>query len=340
MGATVDASTTREMTSVITTGTDIGLSRIAVRLPRWMEPVDDILARTGHATAERKMFAKIYGLRQSPTLSADERMEDLLTEAGLAALDGGTADVILYGHTLLTQEFGYRGGFPDRVRTRLGLADARFFGLSHVNCVSVLRAVELARRYLARPGASPKDRVLILGGDHGSITDHSRLIRRTTIGGDGAVGLVVHSAGSGRPPRYRYLGTAAGRDTRFHRSLGMSDSEFAQFGKACSAGAVETVQRAAQAAGLGLDQVDWIMPHLSNRMFWRAFSAATGVPKERICLDLIGERAHNFGSDALMALEHADRSGRLRPGDRCALVSLGQGAYFQAVIVEVAEDSP
>lgn len=320
---------------------DVGLSRIAVQLPGRMESVDDILTRTGHGPAERKMFAKIYGLNQSPTLAEGSCMEDLLALAGQAALGGGTAELVLYGHTLLTQEFGYRGGFPDRLRKRLDLPGAAFYGISHVNCVSVLRAVELARRFLARPQAKTEDRVLVLGGDHGSISDHSRLIRRTTIGGDGAVGLVVQradAAGSSRP-RYRYLAGACGRDVRFHRSLGMSDEEFALFGKVCAEGAVQTVHEAAQAAGLTADRLDWVMPHLSNRMFWRAFCAASGIAKDRIALDLIGEQAHNFGCDALMALEHADRQGRLRPGDRCALVSLGQGAYFQVVIVEVAEDA-
>ncbi|HEU5425707.1 MAG TPA: 3-oxoacyl-[acyl-carrier-protein] synthase III C-terminal domain-containing protein [Actinocrinis sp.] len=324
---------------------DVGLSRIAVQLPGRMESVDDILTRTGHGPAERKMFARIYGLNQSPTLAEGESTEDLLAAAGRTALGGGTAELVLYGHTLLTQEFGYRGGFPDRLRKQLDLPDAAFYGISHINCVSVLRAVELARRYLARPQATAQERVLVLGGDHGSISDHSRLIRRTTVGGDGAVGFTVQRNSDGdsdtgsRRPRYRYSAGASGRDARFHRSLGMSDAEFALFGKVCAEGAVETVQRAARAAGLTADRLDWVMPHLSNRMFWRAFCAASGIAKDRIALDLIGEQAHNFGCDALMALEHADRQGRLRPGDRCALVSLGQGAYFQVVIVEVAEDA-
>jgi 3-oxoacyl-[acyl-carrier-protein] synthase-3 len=294
------------------------------------------------------MFARVYGLHQSPTLAEGECMEDLLASAGQAALGGGAAELVLYGHTLLTQEFGYRGGFADRLRKRLDLPDAAFYGISHVNCVSVLRAVELARRYLGRPQATAQDRVLVLGGDHGSISDHSRLIRRTTIGGDGAVAFLVQrspvrrageSTPATRQPRYRYLAGACGRDARFHRSLGMSDAEFGLFGKVCAEGAVETVHRAARAAGLTADRLDWVMPHLSNRMFWRAFCAASGIDKSRVALDLIGEQAHNFGCDALMALEHADRQGRLRPGERCALVSLGQGAYFQVVIVEVAEDA-
>ncbi|BBA96691.1 putative 3-oxoacyl-(acyl carrier protein) synthase III [Actinacidiphila reveromycinica] len=315
-----------------------GLSGIAVRLPGRTEPVDDVLVRLDRGTTERKMFRKVYGLGDSPVLAPGERTEDLLAAAGRAALAGRGADLVLYGHTLLTQELGYRGGFPDRLRQALGLPGARFYGLSHINCTSVLRAVELGRAFLGRPGAGPDERVLVLGGDHGSINDRSRFVPGMTVGGDGVVAFVLQHTGPDRPARYRYLGGAAGRDARFHSNLRMTPEEFALFGKVCAEQAVVTVRDAARRSGLELGDIDWVMPHLSNRMFWRTFSSASGIPRERICLDLIPVQGHNFGADAVMALDHADRQGRLRPGDRCALVSLGQGAYFQAFVVEVAED--
>lgn len=317
----------------------VGLSRVSVGLPRGVESVDDVLLRAGHGAVESRMFGKFFGLRNSPVLAHDERMSDLLVQAGRAALGDGTAGVVLYGHTVLTQEFGLRGGFPDRLRTELGLPGAAFYGFSHINCTSVLRCVEFARRYLGRRDADPDDRVLVLGGDHGSISHLSRYFPGLTVAGDAAVGVVIQSSAARSRTRYRYLGGAAGRDARFHRNLKMSAAENSLFGRVCLEQTVQTVKRAADGAGLGLDQIDWVMPHLSNRMFWRSFSTLSGVPRERICLDLLPERGHAFGTDALMALEHADRTGRLRPGDRCVLASIGQGAYFQAVVVEVEEDS-
>ncbi|WP_062216605.1 3-oxoacyl-[acyl-carrier-protein] synthase III C-terminal domain-containing protein [Streptomyces sp. NBRC 109706] len=319
---------------------NVGLSRVAVRLPAHSEPVDEILARAGRGTLERRMFTKVYGLRQSPTLAADERMEDLLAEAGAAALDGGTASLVLYGHTLLMAEGDLGDDFPDRLRRRLGLDDSRFFGVSHVNCASVLRCVELARRYLRRPESGPGEAVLVLGGDQGSVNDGARYIPGTTVSGDTAVGVVVRGGGQDGSPghRYRYLSGAGARDARFHRNMRMTEEEVALFSRVCSELVLSTVRRAVAAAGLTPDRLDWVMPHLSNRMFWRSFSALSGIPADRICLDLIAERGHNFGGDALMALEHADRTGRLSPGDRCVLVAIGQGAYVQATVVEVVAD--
>ncbi len=318
---------------------DIWLSRMSVQLPGRMELIDDILARNGCDETERRMFSRFYGLRQSPTLVPGERMEHLLATAGRMALGTSRASLILYGHTLLSQEFGYRGGFPDWLRAQLGSPDAPVYGVSHVNCTSVLRSVELARTFLASPrGGGTAGPVVVLGGDQGSITDCSRFVPGMTVGGDAALAFTVTAGDSGAGTRYRYLAGATGRDTRFYHNLRMSEAETALFGRVCCSQVVETVRRAADRAGLGLADLDWLMPHLSNAMFWRTFSGQSGVPRERICLDLLPEQGHNFGTDALMALDRADRDGRLRPGQRCALVSIGQGAYFQVIVVEIAEE--
>ncbi|WP_194911397.1 3-oxoacyl-[acyl-carrier-protein] synthase III C-terminal domain-containing protein [Catenulispora rubra] len=319
----------------------VGLSRVAVSVPRRTEAVDDVLARRGCGPLERRMFAKVYGLRDSPALAEGEQLEDLLVRAGRTALEGGPADLILYGHTLLMPEPDVAGEFSERLRERLGLPGSDFYGVSHVNCVSVLRSVELARRYLYRPGADPEERVLVLGGDQGSANnDLDRYIAGTTVTGDCAVALMVQRA-EGRHRhryRYRYLAGASSRDTRFYATSKMSREAAGLFQKLCSEQAVQTLDRAARAAGLSMDRLDWVMLHFSNLMFTRAFSSHSGIPKDRICMDLLPERGHNFGADALMALEHADGAGRLRPGDRCALVAIGLGAYFQATIAEVVED--
>jgi len=158
------------------------------------------------------------------------------------------------------------------------------------------------------------------------------------VAGDCVVAVLVQGPGAGQC-RYRYLGGAVARDARFHRNLRMSPEESAAFAETVRTGMVETVRRAARTAGLDMDQLDWVMPHMSNRTMWRGFSSDSGFAWDRICLDLVPRRGHNYGADALMALEHADLTGLVGPGDRCALVAVGQGAYVQSVIVEVLEDS-
>ena len=317
----------------------VGLSRMSVRLPGRTEQVDDVLARNGRSATERRMFSRIYGLRHSPVLAPGERMADLLASAGQEALGDATASLILYGHTLLVQEFGVADGLASYLRARLAAPGVPLYGISHTYCTSVLHAVELARRFLVSPRGADADPVLVLGGDHGSLDDTARLIARMTVCGDAALGFTVANGSGKAPVRYRYLAGAAARDTRFYRNTRMSDAETALFGKVCCEQAVALVRQATAAAGLGLHDLDWLMPHLSNAMFWRTFSAMSGIAPERICLTLLPEQGHNFGTDALMALARADADGQLRPGQRCALVALGQGAYLRVIIVEIVEDS-
>jgi 3-oxoacyl-[acyl-carrier-protein] synthase-3 len=314
----------------------LGLSRVAVRYPRGSESIDRVLERAGYNVLERRIFTRFHGLRDTPSLALDERMEDLLVGAGREALAGGGADVVLYGHSHVVQEFATRPGFARRLCAALGVPGAQCYGISHLNCVSMLRAVELARRYHARPGALPGDRVLVLGGDQGSYDDRSRIIPRVSVGGDAAAAVMVHSSKTCEPPRYRYLSGAAVRDDRFHRHLRMTQDEFSLYTKACLGHVATALHQAADRAGLRVADLDWIMPDLTNATFWRNFCRAAGVERDRLCLDLLPERGHNYGIDALSALRHADVTGRLRHGDRIALIALAAGAYVQVIVVEVA----
>lgn len=322
----------------------ITMSRIATRLPSGRDSVEEILARYGRPASERRLFSRVYGLRTSPSLSGGEHMLDLLLGAGCQALGGRKASLVLYGHTLLVQPFGHRDEFVDRVRRQLALPDVPVYGVSRVNCASVLRSAALARRFLERQGAAPDDAVLVLGGDQGSMNAMSRLIPGFVVCGDAAAAFLVCRQEPGRPQdtasqgRYRYLGEAMIRDSRFHRNLRMDADEARAFSAACVRNMAQVVDEALAGSGLGRSDADWIMPHMSNAFLWREVSHRLGISMDRIYLDLLPQQGHTFGVDALMALDHADRVGRLRPGQRCVLTSLGQGAYFQAAVVEVMEE--
>jgi 3-oxoacyl-[acyl-carrier-protein] synthase-3 len=302
--------------------------------------VADVVARAGYDEREARKF-KALGLRTVLSLADGERTEDLLFDAGHAALEGRSAALVLYGHTLLTRQIDLcDGAFRESLRDKLALHDAPVYGVSHVNCVAGLRSIEFARRFLARRGGGAEDRVLVLAGEQGSVFERARVYPGRSVSGDGVAAVVVQHPDAADRPRYRYLGGATSRDTRFYRNLRMTPAEFATNAEVIRAQTLEVVRRAADAAGVGLDGIDWVMPGLGNRMVWTSFSGQSGFPFERICLDLLPERAHNFGADALMGLEHAERMERLHPGDRCALVATARGAYFQSVIVEVLEDAP
>lgn len=309
----------------------IGLSRLSISVPDHVDSVEDVLRAQGSTDSEIRVFTRMFGLRDSPSWPVGKPMEDRLVDVGRRALAGGGAGLVLYGHSLLTQEMSFRPGFAQRMLNGLGLESTPFFGVSGVACTSPLRAVDIARDYVR---TFPERRVLVLAGDQGATVSVVRVIPRLTVLGDALGAFTVARNGI----RYRHLASASRTDPRFHRGMRMDSEEIRLFGRACAELLLDALTEAAHVSGLAVNEVDWVMPHLVNTLAWKIFSVQSGIPHERFYLDLVPSQGHVFGLDALTSLEHADRSGKLRPGDRCALLSVGQGAYFHALIVEVVED--
>jgi 3-oxoacyl-[acyl-carrier-protein] synthase-3 len=309
--------------------TDIGLSRISLSIPEHRDRVEDVLSDASVTPGDQRLFSRVFRLQHSPSWTLRDRLDDLLVEVGGRALDGDGADLMLYGHTLQMQEVNFRPGFAQRVGKGLGLPEVPFLGVSGVACTSVLRAVDMARDYLrARP---EHQRVLVLGGDHGAAFSAARVVPRMAVLGDAVGAFVVRRSNY----RYRLLASASRQDLLFHRSMRMDEAEIRQFGHASGEHVLDTLTEATRRADMALDELDWVLPHLVNALAWNLFSRHTGIPRERFLLDLLPSQGHVYGLDALTSLEYADRTGRLRPGDRCALVAVGQGAYFHVLIVEV-----
>lgn len=313
----------------------VGLTRIVSRTPSGSESVDALFRRIGAPASRQRLFTRFYGLERSPILGPDETFEDLLVSAASTALaHRGRSDttLVLYGHTLTTQPMDYDPGFPDRIRGALSLPDVPFHGISQIGCTSVLRSIDLAARFLdsekGREGS-----VLVLGGDVASISDAMRVLPGVTVAGDSAVAFHVRPGSA----RYTRVGHARSSDTRFYRNLGLNEEEAREFGGVCAEKTIEVCAAALADAGLKYSDIDWIMPHRNNAQFWRTFCSRTGYPRERVYLEQLAELGHCYGNDSLMALSHADELGRLSPSQRCLLVSIGQGAYFEACVVEVGD---
>ncbi|WP_405594728.1 3-oxoacyl-[acyl-carrier-protein] synthase III C-terminal domain-containing protein [Streptomyces sp. NBC_01092] len=293
-----------------------------------------ILDRAGADAFTQRMFTGVFKLRESPSWAPDDKLDDLLADVGQRALGGTKADLILYGHTLSAQEVTFRPGFVQRIRERLCLEQTvPFLGISGVGCASMLRSIEVARDYLR--SSSSDSGVLVLGADMGSAIEACRIVPQMTIMGDSAGAMMVRRSGF----RYRYLGGAARKDLRFHKGMRMTLDECRTFARVCTGLVVTAVEDATRQAGLSLGDLDWVMPHLANAMFWSSFCQASGIPHERVVLDLLPTDGHTFGLDALKSLNHADEAGRLSEGDRCALISVGQGSYIQVIVVEVVSEA-
>jgi 3-oxoacyl-[acyl-carrier-protein] synthase III len=309
-----------------------GLSRIGTYVPGGREAVGALLDDLGRPDHEIRRFERLFGLRQVPVLEG-ELVEDLLVRA-VAELaeteDLGAVGLVLYGHTAVPQvPWGH--DLLGRVLERFDLAHVQVYGISHVNCAALLKATELACRYVEH---FPERAVLVIGGDHASVSPESRLVPGVATMGDAAAAFLVTAGES----RYRYVAGAWRQDSRFHRGVLMDADELKEFTPVYMGLLVDVIADCLAASGMRLADLDHILPHNVNELTWSRFAQETGFPRERIFLDLVGELGHTMTTDAFLNLDTADRGGRLAAGDRCLLVAVGTGCYFAACTLEVAPE--
>jgi 3-oxoacyl-[acyl-carrier-protein] synthase-3 len=313
----------------------VSVSRLTVGRRSPTRSVDEYLAPASSYAGNGSVDLKV-----SPTLDTGDALEDLLVAVGLRACQDDPVGLVLYGHALPAPRFGAEPGLADRVRVGLGLAGVPFFGISQVGGTSVLRALDYASRYLERQAAYDVpgyDSVLVLGGDNGSVVDSARPAAGSTALADAAVAFLVRPAahahaGAGR---YRYLAGATSRDPRCHRGGRLGPVQQRMFARACAARLLATATTALARAGLCGADVDWVLPQAGVAMSWPGFARGLGIGGDRVRLDLIPDGGHTHGVDALIALANAEHAGQLSPGERCLLLAVGDGAYFQAAVVEV-----
>lgn len=95
-----------------------------------------------------------------------------------------------------------------------------------------------------------------------------------------------------------------------------------------------TLQQLLEKSGLTLEQVDFIIPHQANKFVLERLRAKLKFPAEKFWIDM--EQSGNTVSSTIpIAFEAALQTGRVRSGDRVALVGFGVGYSWGATMIEI-----
>lgn len=86
-------------------------------------------------------------------------------------------------------------------------------------------------------------------------------------------------------------------------------------------------------AGLGVDQLDWLIPHQANIRILQATARRLGVPAERV-VTTVDQHGNTSAASVPLALDAAVRDGRVRRGQRLLLEGVGGGFTWAAVLLE------
>src|SRR5438477_994326 len=328
-------STERRSVSIIGTGsyvpekilTNADLSRIVDTSDEW------ITTRTG--IKERRVAAK------------DEHTSDMATKAALRAIEQAkisSKDI----HLILVATATPDMLFPATacfVQKKIGATNAACLDVSAA-CAGFLFGLEIGQQFITSP---TYDIVLVIGAD--KLTSITNWTDRNTcvLFGDGAGAAVLAHRGSA----HGVVSTHIGSDGQYSDILFMpgggsrcpitkenADMNLAtihmtgkEVYKQAVTAMVSASRKALADAGLTADDIACVIPHQANLRIIEAIADRLKIPLDRFYVNL--DKYGNTSAAAVaIALDEANRSGRIKKGDYVLMVVFGGELMWASTVIE------
>jgi 3-oxoacyl-[acyl-carrier-protein] synthase-3 len=245
------------------------------------------------------------------------------------------------------------------VQKEIGAVNAFAFDLSAA-CSGFVYGLDLADKQIR---ANPELKVLVIGAENLSARVNWQDRNTCVLFGDGAGAAVVGAAENGRgilasklfsdgrlwdllcmeaaPSQNPYLNTPPPDSGAFDAALlghprPHQGSFIKMVGREVFKNAVrameDSISQALSAAGLAGSDLDLVIPHQANIRILQCLGERIGVPQEKIYINI-----HKYGNTSAatvpIALDEANREGRLREGDLVLMCAFGGGFTWGSVIL-------
>ncbi|HEY9419057.1 MAG TPA: beta-ketoacyl-ACP synthase III [Candidatus Udaeobacter sp.] len=325
----------RRTVSIIGTGSYVPKKILTNKdLSRMVDTSDEwITTRTG--IKERRIAAK------------DEQTSDMAAKAALKAIEQAKIspteiDLILVATATPDMLFPATACF---VQKKIGATKAACLDISAA-CAGFLFGLEIAQQFIT---SHTHDTVLVIGAEKlTSITDWTD--RNTCVlFGDGAGAAVLRHRGSA----HGVISTHIGSDGQYtdilfmpgggsrcpitRENVDLNLQTIHMIGKEVYKQAVTAMLKAAKKAldqaGLAIEDISCIIPHQANVRIIEAIADRLGISREKMFVNL--DRYGNTSAAAVaIALDEANRSGRIKPGDYILMVVFGGGLTWASTVIE------
>ena len=326
---------TRRTVSIVGTGSYTPDKRLTnADLSRMVDTSDEwITTRTG--IKERRIAAK------------DELTSDMATKAALQALAQAKVkpedvDLILVATATPDMLFPATACF---VQKKIGAKKAACLDVSAA-CAGFLFGIEIAQQFIT---SHTYDTVLVIGAE--KLTSITNWTDRNTcvLFGDGAGAAVLRHRGSD----HGVISTHIGSDGQFtdilfmpgggsrcpitRDNVDMNLATIHMTGKEVYKQAVTAMVKASRKvladAGLTADDIACVIPHQANLRIIEAIADRLGISLDKFYVNL--DRYGNTSAAAVaMALDEANRTGRIKPGDYVLMVVFGGGLSWASTVIE------
>ena len=287
------------------------------------------------------------GIKQRRIAAKDEHTSDMAAKAALKAIEQAKIspaeiDLILVATATPDMLFPATACF---VQKKIGATNAACLDISAA-CAGFLFGVEIAQQFIT---SHTYDTVLVIGADKlTAITNWSD--RNTCIlFGDGAGAAILrHRGGShgvisthiGSDGQYTDILFMPGGGSRCpitRENVDLNLQTIHMTGKEVYKHAVTAMlsaaEKALEQAGLRIEDIACVIPHQANMRIIEAIADRLDIPLEKFYVNL--DRYGNTSAAAVaIALDEANRSGRIKPGDYVLMVVFGGGLTWASTVIE------
>jgi len=287
------------------------------------------------------------GIKERRIAAKDEHTSDMAAKAALKALEQAKIspteiDLLLVATATPDMLFPATACF---VQKKIGATKAACLDISAA-CAGFIFGLEIAQQFIT---SHTYDTVLVIGAE--KLTSITNWTDRNTcvLFGDGAGAAVLRHRGSA----HGVISTHIGSDGQYSDILFMPgggsrcpitrdnvDLNLATIhmtGKEVYKQAVTAMlsaaRKALQDAGLSIEDISCVIPHQANLRIIEAIADRLGIPLEKFYVNL--DKYGNTSAAAVaMALDEANRSGRIKAGDYVLMVVFGGGLTWASTVIE------
>ncbi|AHD10111.1 beta-ketoacyl-ACP synthase III [Phaeobacter gallaeciensis] len=280
---------------------------------------------------ERRHFA---AEGETTSMMATKAAQNALADAGLTAED---IDAIVVATSTADLTFP---SAATMVQAQLGMTRGFAFDVQAV-CAGFVYALSNANALVSSGQA---EKVLVIGAETFSRimdwTDRSTCV----LFGDGAGALVLEAQdGAGSSEDRGILATDLNSDGRYKDLLyvdgGVSTQNTGHLrmqGNQVFRHAVEklasTAHTALERAGLGADDVDWIVPHQANIRIIQGTAKKMGLPMEKVVVT-VQDHGNTSAASIPLALSVGKSRGQIKQGDLVVTEAIGGGLAWGSVVL-------
>jgi 3-oxoacyl-[acyl-carrier-protein] synthase-3 len=287
------------------------------------------------------------GIKERRIAAKDEHTSDMAAKAALAALEqaGISAkeiDLILLATATPDMMFPATACL---VQTKIGATKAACLDVSAA-CAGFLVGVEIAQQFIT---SHTYETVLVIGAEKLSSITNWNDRNTCVLFGDGAGAAVLRHRGSS----HGVIATHVGSDGQYADILFMPGGgcrtpitaenvdknlqTIHMSGKDVYKQAVIAMLAAAKTvldqAGLTIDDIACVIPHQANLRIIEAIADRLKLPLDRFYVNL--DRYGNTSAAAVaIALDEANRTGRIKAGDYVLMVVFGGGLTWASTVIE------